>query len=107
MLGLGAGRPSLVVARMALQRPLHMTAFLNVAPRPSSPKTKLKTHMGTKKRFFPVQGSALPKFKRASPNKQHLNSAMSRVRLARLRGTHVVGTGPVSKMLRRLLAPRL
>ena len=87
--------------------PLHTSSAALIAPRPSVPKLKLKSHSGAKKRFFPVHGAASTKFKRASTNKQHLNSGMSRVRLARLRGQQIVATGPVSKMLRRLLAPRL
>lgn len=89
---------------------LHTSAVLAAAPRPSVPKTKLKTHSATKKRFFPVTGSGLGatiKFKRTLANKQHLNSGMSRVRLNRLGGTQVVSTGPVARMLRRLLGPRL
>ncbi|WFD22483.1 hypothetical protein MEQU1_001155 [Malassezia equina] len=108
MLGLGAWRPSLAAAwRTATAQPLHTSSVAWIAPRPSGPKLKLKSHSGAKKRFFPVMGASSPKFKRASTNKQHLNSGMSRVRLARLRGQQVVATGPVSKMLRRLLAPRL
>lgn len=110
MLGLGAWRPSLVAAwrtAAAQSAPLHTSSVALIAPRPSGPKLKLKTHSSAKKRFFPVLGAATTKFKRSSTNKQHLNSGMSRVRLARLRGQQIVATGPVSKMLRRLLAPRL
>lgn len=110
MLGLGTWRPSLAAMwrTAAVQpAPLHTSSAALIAPRPSVPKLKLKSHSGAKKRFFPVHGAASTKFKRASTNKQHLNSGMSRVRLARLRGQQIVATGPVSKMLRRLLAPRL
>ncbi|KAL4402433.1 large ribosomal subunit protein [Malassezia pachydermatis] len=91
---------------------LHTSAIVAAAPRPSAPRTKLKSHSAAKKRFFPVMGSGRGsplsiKFKRTSSNKQHLNSGMSRVRLNRLSGTQVVSSGPVSRMLRRLLGPRL
>lgn len=106
-------RPTLPVARAApLQlAPLHASAVSAAAPRPATRRTKLKTHMGTKKRVAPIPGSGNKAsqimFKRAHPNKQHLNSGMSRVRLNRLGNTAIVRSGPVARMLRRLLAPRL
>ena len=89
---------------------MHTTSRLGAAPRPAVPKTKLKTHTGAKKRFIPTQSGTQAiavKFKRTMPNKQHLNSRMSRVRLNRLVGTTVVSSGPVARMLRRMLGPRL
>jgi hypothetical protein len=91
---------------------LHTSSLLAAAPRPAEPRYKAKTHSAAKKRFFPVQGSTkgspvMTKFKRASANKQHLNSGMSRVRLHRLGGAKIVTRGAVNKMLRRLLGPLL
>ena len=91
---------------------LHTSSVLEAAKRSGGVKHKLKTHTGTKKRFFPVQGTsrgnaASIKFKRTMPNKQHLNSGMSRVRLHRLGGAKIVTRGAVNKMLRRLLGPLL
>lgn len=102
--GVGAARGA------PLRAALHTSAAAFAAPRPAVKHTKLKSHSGAKKRFFPVLGSAkgnpvAMKFKRNSSNKQHLNSGMSRVRLHRLNGTKVVSQGPVSRMLRRLLSP--
>lgn len=103
----------LQVVRAALRMPaagLHTSSVLLAAPRPKAVRTKLKSHSGAKKRFFPIIGSAKGspasmKFTRGSANKQHLNSNMSRVRLNRLEGTKVVSRGPVAKMLRLLLSP--
>ncbi|WFD33447.1 hypothetical protein MCUN1_000260 [Malassezia cuniculi] len=103
--------PALARAAPMQIAPIHASAVSLVAPRPAVRRTKLKTHGGTKKRIFPILGSGNKasqiKFKCTRPNKQHLNSNMSRVRLNRLGGTTVVRSGPVARMLRRLLAPRL
>lgn len=103
----------LVPSILASSRAFHNSACAQVAPkRKGPPAPKLKTHSAAKKRFFPVVGSGrghpgCVKFKRSSSNKQHLNSGMSSVRLNRLRGTQVVASGAMSRMLRRLLAPRI
>ena len=91
---------------------LHTSSVLEAAKRSGGVKHKLKTHTGTKKRFFPVQGTsrgnaASIKFKRTMPNKQHLNSGMPRVRLNRLGGTTMVSGGAMAKVLRRMLGPRM
>ncbi|PKI84654.1 hypothetical protein MVES1_001668 [Malassezia vespertilionis] len=93
-------------------RTFSSSAALGVAPRPAKVNTKLKTHSGAKKRFFPMTGTGkgaapLTKFKHGHANKQHLNSAMSRVRLNRLEKSAVVSGGRTARMLRRLLAPRM
>ncbi|KAK0539347.1 hypothetical protein OC834_000066 [Tilletia horrida] len=67
---------------------------------------KLKTHMGTKKRFFPV-GSVEGMFKRGKAGKSHLNSHMSSVRRAGLRGTAITPPGQTARHLKRLLRPIL
>ena len=103
----------LVPSIPASSRAFHNSGCAQVAPkRKGPPAPKLKTHSAAKKRFFPVVGSGrghpgCVKFKRSSSNKQHLNSGMSSVRLNRLRGTQVVASGAMSRMLRRLLAPRI
>lgn len=106
--------PGMLVARRVLAQvpaaAFHTSALAAAAPRPNIANSKLKSHSGAKKRFFPVIGSAkgsavTMKFTRGSANKQHLNSGMSRVRLSRLAGSKVVSKGPVSRMLRRLLGP--
>lgn len=97
-------------ARLGAARAVHTSAPARAAPR-TAPRLKLKTHTGTAKRIAPIRGSAVSagqlKFKRAHSNKQHLNSSMPRARLARLGDVAVVRSGPVSRMLRRLLAPRI
>lgn len=97
-------------ARLSAGRALHTSAPARAAPR-TPPRPKLKTHTGTAKRIAPIRGSAAGagqlKFKRSHANKQHLNSSMPRARLARLGEIGIVRSGPVSRMLRRLLAPRI
>ncbi|KAE8211408.1 hypothetical protein CF327_g4833 [Tilletia walkeri] len=67
---------------------------------------KLKTHMGTKKRFFPV-GSVVGMFKRGRAGKSHLNSHMSSIRRSRLRGMTITPPGQTARHLKRLLGPIL
>ncbi|KAL9936913.1 hypothetical protein V8E36_004148 [Tilletia maclaganii] len=67
---------------------------------------KLKTHMGTKKRFTPV-GSIAGIFKHGRAGKSHLNSHMSSVRRSRLRGTALTPPGQTARHLKRLLRPIL
>ncbi|KAE8234197.1 hypothetical protein CF326_g770 [Tilletia indica] len=67
---------------------------------------KLKTHMGTKKRFFPV-GSVVGMFKRGRAGKSHLNSHMSSIRRSRLRGMAITPPGQTARHLKRLLGPIL
>lgn len=108
--------PGMLVARRVLAQvpaaAFHTSALAAAAPRPNIANSKLKSHSGAKKRFFPVIGSAkgsavTMKFTRGSANKQHLNSGMSRVRLNRLGGTTMVSGGAMAKVLRRMLGPRM
>ena len=100
----------LSAVRASAGRALHTSAVRPAAPRPKVQTFKLKTHSAAKKRFFPIAGSGRSgaigtKFAYAHANKQHLNSGMSRARLGRLRRAQIVSTGPIPRMLRRLLAP--
>lgn len=100
----------LSAVRAPAVRTMHTSAMRLAAPRPKVQTHKLKTHSAAKKRFFPIAGSGRSgavgtKFAYAHSNKQHLNSGMSRARLSRLRGTESTSTGPIPRMLRRLLAP--
>ncbi|CAD6941246.1 unnamed protein product [Tilletia controversa] len=85
-------------------------SFCSAAVRPGASGShgggKLKTHMGTKKRFFPV-GSIVGMFKRGRAGKSHLNSHMSSVRRSRLRGMAITPPGQTARHLKRLLGPIL